>query len=339
MNKDLQSVSDSQHLSQQARTGINAFVSGLSGKEDQSCLDVKPVRQPSKSRTVTSATLGSASKTNNRQKTMPISKFSADDTDKIFDLERDNTNLKSKENLLETEIVKMRTKLRRIEELLRKKGKNSSATQSMMPEEVQRHLQDEIDTLLQENSHIRDRNQKLRAIERELQGGNKPPTSAKKAPAPANKFAHVKGKLGNTNLKKSDQDFNKLVEELKVQLVQGEKQIIQLTTHRDNLQSRQPVGGRSDAQLEIDGAQRELTDIQRKMAEMRSNLIRDETMFSESKVFIERKQEDIQALSRACEQLSHKNFQTNLRAQQAKELSDDLNSIRAERDQIERSIA
>jgi chromosome segregation ATPase len=35
----------------------------------------------------------------------------------------------------------------------------------------------------------------------------------------------------------------KLVEELKVQLVQGEKQLIQLTTHRDNLQLRFSSGG------------------------------------------------------------------------------------------------
>lgn len=92
------------------------------------------------------------------KKTMPISKFNSDQTDKIYDLERDNTNLKSKENLLETEIVKMRTKLRRIEELLRKKGKTSSTTQAMMPEEVERHLQDEIDALTGENQHIKERN-------------------------------------------------------------------------------------------------------------------------------------------------------------------------------------
>ena len=92
----------------------------------------------------------------------------------------------------------------------------------MMPEEVQRNLQDEIDALLDENSQIKERNNKLRAIERELQGGSSTKnlsSSTKKAPAPPNKFAHVRGKLGNTALKKSDQDFNKLVEELKQQLV------------------------------------------------------------------------------------------------------------------------
>jgi myosin-crossreactive antigen len=84
--------------------------------------------------------------------------------------------------------------------------------------------------------------------------------------------------------------------------------------------------------MEIDAAQRELAEINRRMAEMRSNLIRDETMFSESKTFIERKQSEIQDLNRECENLTHKNFHTNIKAQQAKELSDDLNLIRSERD-------
>lgn len=75
-----------------------------------------------------------------------------------------------------------------------------------------------------------------------------------------------------------------------------------------------PSHGRSDMQLEIDAAQRELTDIHRRMAEMRSNLVRDETMFSESKHYIERKQNDIQGLNRECENLSHKNFQINIKA-------------------------
>jgi hypothetical protein len=52
---------------------------------------------------------------------MPLGKYNQDQTDKIYDLERENTTLKSKENLLETEIVKMKTKLRRIEELMKKK--------------------------------------------------------------------------------------------------------------------------------------------------------------------------------------------------------------------------
>ena len=86
------------------------------------CLDSVPVRGNSK--TMGSARPGSAAKppakTASAKKT-PLAKYSQDQTDKIYDLERENTGLKSKENLLETEIVKMKTKLRRIEELMKKK--------------------------------------------------------------------------------------------------------------------------------------------------------------------------------------------------------------------------
>jgi hypothetical protein len=46
--------------------------------------------------------------------------------------------LKLKENLLETEIVKMRTKLRRIEELMKKKRGTQAGAQNMLPAEVHR---------------------------------------------------------------------------------------------------------------------------------------------------------------------------------------------------------
>ena len=161
------------------------------------------------------------------KKTMPLAKYNQDQTDKIYDLERENTTLKSKENLLETEIIKMKTKLRRIEELMKKKRSTQSGALTMLPEDVQRQLQEEIDKINEENQLMKERNKKLRAIEKELAIKH----VTKKAPI--NKFAHVKGKLPNTRVKQSEQDFLKLVEELKVQLVQGEKQIIQLTTHRD----------------------------------------------------------------------------------------------------------
>jgi methylthioribose-1-phosphate isomerase len=55
-------------------------------------------------------------------------------------------------------------------------------------------------------------------------------------------------------------------------------------------------------------------------------------MFSESKQFISRKQSEIQELRRECETLGNNQFQIGLRAVQAKDLSDDLNSLRLERD-------
>lgn len=74
------------------------------------------------------------------KKTMPLAKYNQDQTDKIYDLERENTTLKSKENLLETEIIKMKTKLRRIEELMKKKRSTQSGALTMLPEDVQRQL-------------------------------------------------------------------------------------------------------------------------------------------------------------------------------------------------------
>lgn len=47
--------------------------------------------------------------------------------DKIYDLERENTSLKSKENLLEAEITKMKTKLRRIDELMKKRSNHTGS--------------------------------------------------------------------------------------------------------------------------------------------------------------------------------------------------------------------
>ena len=64
---------------------------------------------------------------------------------------------------------------------------------------------------------MKQRNQKLRAIEKELAIRS----VARKGPV--NKYAHVKGKLPNPRFKQSDQDFQKLVEDLKVQLVAGER--------------------------------------------------------------------------------------------------------------------
>jgi len=62
-------------------------------------------------------------------------KYSSDQTDKIYELERENTSLKSKENLLEDEITKMRTKLKRIEELMKKRS-NHTGPQALLPAEV-----------------------------------------------------------------------------------------------------------------------------------------------------------------------------------------------------------
>ena len=60
--------------------------------------------------------------------------------------------MKSKQNLLEDEIDKMKTKLTRINELMARTSKGARESgKTLLPAEVQRHLQDEVNKLTSEN--------------------------------------------------------------------------------------------------------------------------------------------------------------------------------------------
>lgn len=61
--------------------------------------------------------------------------YSSDQKDKIYDLERDNAILKTKENFLESEIVMMKTKVRKIENLMKENMKRDGVNVPM-PAEV-----------------------------------------------------------------------------------------------------------------------------------------------------------------------------------------------------------
>ena len=82
----------------------------------------------------------------------------------------------------------------------------------------------------EDNKRLKEQNKKLKAIEKELSMKS----VAKKAPT--NKFSHVRGKLNLTSQRKGDGEFQKLVDELKTQVVASYKKNIQLTEHRDRLQ-------------------------------------------------------------------------------------------------------
>jgi hypothetical protein len=71
---------------------------------------------------------------------------------------------------------------------------------------------------------MRDKNKKLRAIEKELAA------KAVTKKAATNKYAHVKGKLAGAKVRQSERDFERLLEDVKVKLISGEKQIMQLTS-------------------------------------------------------------------------------------------------------------
>lgn len=104
-----------------------------------------------------------------------------------------------KENTLEEKIRLMRVKLQRIEKLLAKRNKKLELEGSL-PQEFTNTFEAEIKKMSEENSHLKDYNTKLKAIQRDYATK----TVVKK---PANSFGHVRGKLPNYKLKQSDQDF------------------------------------------------------------------------------------------------------------------------------------
>jgi SMC interacting uncharacterized protein involved in chromosome segregation len=143
----------------------------------------------------------------------------------------------------------MRTKLRRIEELLSKRNKKQMQDELKtggLPSEVGDTFEAEIRDMARENTHLRDQNKKLRAIERHESAKN---VSAKK---PANKYNHVKGKLPNHKMKQSEQDYQSLIDEMKSKIVKGEQEIIRLTARRDELRRTHKGKGSSTLKTSIE---------------------------------------------------------------------------------------
>lgn len=139
-----------------------------------------------------------------RQRPPKYSKtLTGDDKDKAYALESENFDLKQKENFLEEKIVLMRTKLRRIEELLtkrelRKQGLPCERSGGYLESDVGDTFAAEIRQMGSENDHLREQNKKLRVIERDFAAKN---VVQKK---PENKYGHVKGKLPNHKMKQSE---------------------------------------------------------------------------------------------------------------------------------------
>lgn len=284
MNKDLlesvMSVTESAGIGAAAKDAMRAYVAeATSTAYGSPGPDEKPVREGKPSMKARKGSVSGALGTKGggrakgagqdsakKVREIPLGKYSSDQVDKIYEYERENTALKSKQNLLEAEIEKMNTKLTRINELMSRTSKGSrDGGKSLVPAEVQRHLQDEVNKLSSENEQMRDKNKKLRAIEKELTAKS----ITKKAST--NKYAHVKGKLSNIKVKQSEKDFERLLEELKVQLIAGEKQIMHLTTQRDQLQQRLPSESHNTLQSALEGQQRELADVNRRIAEVKNS--------------------------------------------------------------------
>ena len=110
---------------------------GKQYEENMKDMDTLPVRQNKKGVTMPPRrpASGIPSGPGSGKKTKTLGRgASPGKLDKIHDLERENTTLKTKENLLSSEIGKMKTKLRRLEEMMKKRGNPSN--ESMIPADV-----------------------------------------------------------------------------------------------------------------------------------------------------------------------------------------------------------
>ena len=76
---------------------------------------------------------------------MPIS--AADQKDKIIEFERENNTLKEKENFLRQEITMMTTKLRRVEAMIKSRGRMADEFGDYDVSDMQRDLRDECEDL------------------------------------------------------------------------------------------------------------------------------------------------------------------------------------------------
>ena len=100
------------------------------------------------------------------RKRMPMS--AADKKDKIIEFERENNTLKEKENFLNEEIKMLTTKLRRVEGLIKQRGRNDDESGDYDITDMQQDLKGECDDLRDKNEVIKERVRKLNVIQRGL---------------------------------------------------------------------------------------------------------------------------------------------------------------------------
>lgn len=81
-----------------------------------------------------------------------------------MELELENNTLKNKKNLLEKEVMKMETKLKRIDELLRSRSMAAGDNTGYDARDLQRDLQNEYDKLKEQNEFTREKVRKLNVI-------------------------------------------------------------------------------------------------------------------------------------------------------------------------------
>ena len=125
----------------------------------------------------------------------------ADKNDKIIEFERENNTLKEKENFLQQEIKMMQTKLRRVEGLIKSRGRAADDYGDYDVNDMQRDLKSECDDLRDQNDEIREKVRKLNVVQRGLTQQMTSGPLHKSGLAKNEKYAHVQGKLEITHSK------------------------------------------------------------------------------------------------------------------------------------------
>ena len=88
---------------------------------------------------------------------------SADKKDKVMHYERENNVLKAKGTMLSNEITKMKTKLYRIEDLMRSRGRITEGNEYEISD-MQRDLEDECAEIKDQNKDLKEKVRKLNVI-------------------------------------------------------------------------------------------------------------------------------------------------------------------------------
>ena len=130
-----------------------------------------------------------------------------------------------------------------------------------------------------------------------------------------------------------------MVEELKIQLVKNQKEILKLQEEKMRYSGHSTGHYTTDNLLhKIRERESEIRDITRQFEEIEQSFIKKESIFKDSKSYMEQLLKEIGEAKINNQTLQLKNSRIHLQAAQAKSLNDQLHALQAERDQLEGSI-
>ena len=131
---------------------------------------------------------------------MPMS--AADKKDKVIELERENNALKEKENFLQQEIKMMKTKLLRVEGLIKKRARANADDEDCYDiNDMHTDLNNECEDVKDQNTQMKENIRKAKVVLKGLTAAVSNGTLHKAGIAKNDKYAHVQGKLEITHSK------------------------------------------------------------------------------------------------------------------------------------------